>query len=474
MRIKFWILILAATFSTNTFAVSFFYEAEGKQTQTIDGITIKLEKGGNASNAPAYSSYNGMKLYANNTITIDAEQAFKNVQLVFSKNEGKDYLSMSSSSGNLVDGGTSTALDDKKIDVWTGETIHLVFTMGTKGQRVLFQIEVDGEPIELNPISYVDDTPLETEYTYSEPTAIITPDENFYKKEYAFIENNIRVSCSKGSILNNDTALYFNCNAGETLTFEASQPIKGIVINGAVRKLFEATANKGTLTYLIPDEFYPEDYQECEHALIINDIDATSVTISCIKQLRCYSVYVYFDANPTATIDCDEQQGGGETFFLTFDSADAVYESEIAEEEGKTNYTIYLYDAATEFPYITLDLYPAAQGDLVGLYDYEEGSLGEYSWYQETEDALTRTWIAEGAVAVSKEGETYTVSGYMTCDDNNTYNFTFTGTMPFYTDDEYYAEGIEDACLEQQAQKILRDGQLFIIRGNREYNMLGF
>ena len=478
MRIKFWFLILVASLSVSAQATTFLYDADGTQTQTKDGINIKLEKGSNSSNAPAYSSYNGMKLYANNTITIDAEQAITNVQLVFSKNENKDYLSMTPSVGNLADGGVSTALDDKKLDVWTGTTNHLVFTMGTKGQRIIFQIVVNGDPIEIDPVVYVDDTPLDPNFAYSEPTAILTPDMNFYKKEYAFIESNIRVSCTQGSILNNDTVTYFNCNAGYNLKFEASKPIKGIVVNGEVRKLFSATSDKGELMYLSPDEFYPEDYQECEHVLIIKDIDSVAVTISCEKQLRCYSVYVYFDANPTDTIDCAGQQGGGETFFVDFDSADAVYESEISETEGKTNYTIYLYDAATEYPYITLDLYPGAQGDLTGLYDYEEGSLGEYTWYQTSEDVMTRTWIMDGSLAITKEGDIYTISGYMTCDDKNTYNFSFTGTMPFFTDDEYYGDeqGTENIGDERNSEwtKVLRNGQLLIMHGDKEYNVLGF
>ena len=46
-------------------------------------------------------------------------------------------------------------------------------------------------------------------------------------------------------------------------------------------------------------------------------------------------------------------------------------------------------------------------------------------------------------MAINKEGEVYTISGYITGDDNNTYNFTFTGAMPFYDDLDYYAQGIE-------------------------------
>lgn len=302
MRTKFWVLTLTLFFSLSTFATTFLYDADGTQTQTIDGITVVLAQG-SGSNKPAYSSYNGMKLYANNTITIDAEQAFKNVQLVFAKNENKEYVKMSCSDGQIVSDDASTSLEDKKIAVWTGETTHLVFTFGAKGQRVLFQIEIDGEPIELNPVNYVDTTALDPEFVYGEPTTLTVPDMNFFKHEYAFVQQNIRVSCGQGSILNNDTAHYFNCNAGYTLVFEASQPMKGLAIDGYVRKLFTASVNPGSIEYLSPEW----GDEENEPVVVVKDIDATTVTISCDKNLRCYQVRIYFDANPKESVYGSEE-----------------------------------------------------------------------------------------------------------------------------------------------------------------------
>lgn len=465
---------LATAFSLSALATTFTYDADGTQTQTKDGITVKLEKG-SGSYSPAYSSYNGMKIYANNTITIDAEKAFKNVQLVFSKNDGKDYLPMTASSGELVSGGTSTALNDKKTDVWTGEETHLVFTMGTKGQRVLFQIEIDGDSIIIDPDQPEEPQELDSTFVYGEPTVIFSPDTTFYKQEYTFIDSNIRVHCTQGSIVSNDTDAYFNCNAGYALTFEATQPFKGVVIKGYVRKAFSASVDKGDIEYLNPEW---ED-EEADPVVVIKNIDSTAFTISCEKQLRISAARFYFEENPTESIN-DTTKTEGEVFFLIFDTADAVYEAEISEDEGKTNYSIYLYDAATEYPYIALDLYPEMQSDssdLVGIYDFEEGTLGEYTYYQGEEDFMTRFWITEGSVVVTKQGETYTISGYITCDDYNTYNFSFTGSMTFYTDDEYYGEeeGVENVQGDKiPCTKVLRNGQLYIFRGDRIYNILGF
>ena len=133
-----------------------------------------------------------------------------------------------------------------------------------------------------------------------------------------------------------------------------------------------------------------------------------------------------------------------------------------------------MQESNPEYPYITLDLYPAAKGDLTGTYEMENGSLGETTWYQYGESALDRTWMDEdGMVAVSKEGAVYKISGFLTCDDTNTYNFSFTGEMPFYTDDEYYTEGIHDVNEAIGATKILRDGQLIILRGEKTYTASG-
>ena len=79
------------------------------------------------------------------------------------------------------------------------------------------------------------------------------------------------------------------------------------------------------------------------------------------------------------------------------------------------------------------------------MYNMEDGSLGETTWYQYGESAYDRAWMeTEGQLVINKEGEVYSISGYITCDDNNTYNFTYNGVMPFYEDTEYYStEDIE-------------------------------
>lgn len=449
---KLFTIFTAISLYFSVMAATFTFDSDASTNQTIEGVSVAVAQG-SGQTAPSYKTIYGtntgeLRLYAQNTITITATQ-ITSVQLVCSKSSasGKAYAPLTASTGTLVSGGESSSNTDKKIDTWTGSTESLVFTMGS-GQRALYQIVVNGDPITIDSTHTDEPTEpeaLDPEYVYAEPTAIIVPDTNFFKSKYSFVQNNIRVTCSTGSILNNDSTYYFNCNAGETITFEASQPFKGLVINGAVRKEFSATTDKGTMEYLSPDALYEADYQEEDPVLVIKDIDSTSVSITCQKQLRCYAVRFYFEANPTETISEPEEHGEGETIFLTFNTADAVYESEISEEEKMPNYTIYMYNDSSDIPLLALDLYPATTGDLIGTYEFEDGSLGEYTYYDFSEELTGRTWIEEGAVAITKEGNSYTISGYVTCDDKNTYNFTFTGEMPFYTDTEYYSEEEEEA-----------------------------
>ncbi len=443
---KIFSILAVACLSMNIFATTFTFDADGTQTQTIDGITVTLSKA-KGNNPPTYldNGYtNLMRLYGQNTIKVTGEN-LTNIQILFSKT-GKAYADITASTGTYKKGTTPTAEKEQSIDTWTGNASSVTFTLGKSGQRHIIKLVVNGEPIVIGSDT-TENTALDSTFVYAEPTAVIVPDTTLYKQEYTFVQNNIRVSCTKGSILNNDSDYFFNCNANEKITFEATKPIKGIVINGYVRKAFSATADKGTIEYCSPED----NAWAGDPVVIVTNINSTAITISCVKQLRCYAVRLYFDANPTDELDCGNNGGGGEgeIFNLTFDAADAIDETELTELYNETNYSIYLYNQASpDYPYIALDLYPASKGDLTGTYSFNDGSLGETTWYTYGESELDRVWLYyDGAVAITKNGENYSISGYITCDDNNTYNFTFTGEMPFYLDTEFYQddEAIETA-----------------------------
>ena len=469
---KLYSLLVASCLALSTMATTVFdFNSSTCLYQTADGFTVTISQAGNGNSKPQYYS-NEARLYAKNTITVSGD-GITRIDITFAKQGSKAYADLSASEGTLTNGGTSTSNTDLKTDTWTGSSNSVVFTLGSTGQRIIKRLVINGDGTEISGgneggdttvVVTIDTTALDSTFAYSEPTAIIVPDMSFYKQKYAFVQNNIRVSCTQGSILNNDSDYYFNCNAGEKLTFEATKPIKGIVINGYVRKAFSATTDRGSIEYCSPED---NDW-EGDPVVIVTDIDSTAVTISCVKQLRCYAVRLYFDANPTDKLDCENNGGEeGEVFYLTFDAADAVYETEITEEDGKTNYTIYLYNQESpDYPYIALDLYPNAVGDLTGTYNLEDGSLGEYTWYSYGESEFDRVWVySDGAVVVSKNDKTYSISGYITCDDNNTYNFTFSGEMPFYIDTEYYKE--DTAAIEAVYPPLNPKAAMYDVLGRR-------
>ena len=275
--------------------------------QEKDGIYVALSKG--SGNAPLFTAdYETktpeMRLYVGNQIEISADSPMKNIQIVFARSSASkgEYSDLSASVGTLVSGGTSKDKTDKKIDVWTGNAKDVVFTLVAPGkQRQIFKIVVDGAPITLEDetIPLPTEADLKADYEYSEPTVVHPKDTTIFKKEYAFIENNILVHCDSGSIIKatDTTFAYFNCPVGSKLTFTATQNIKGIAIDGFVRKAFDGiTCETGSVTYLTD----PDADEEGFPAIVIQDVNAKSVTLSCPKQFRCYELRVYFKENPEA------------------------------------------------------------------------------------------------------------------------------------------------------------------------------
>lgn len=291
----------------------FTFTSADDMNQTKDGFTVVIAKG-SGNNAPYFTTdyetqQPEMRLYLGNTIAVSSESEMTKIELVFAKSSAsnKQYAGLSASDGNLVSGGESTDKNDWKIDTWTGKATNVVFTLTDKGQRRIKQLVVNGDSIEIvipedEPLPTVED--LDTNYVYAEQVAIQVPDTQMFDKEYAFIDNNILVHCTEGSIVfaSEDEAAYFGCQAGQQLTFTATDTIKGIAINGNVRKLFGATCDKGELAFLTN-----EDLETAANpVLIVRNVDATSVTIDCVKNLSCYGVTVYFKENPKPL---DDEEG---------------------------------------------------------------------------------------------------------------------------------------------------------------------
>jgi hypothetical protein len=240
-------------------------------------------------------------LYLGNTITISGEN-LTNIQMVFARTTASkgDYSALSASVGAIEDGGTSTDKTDLKIDTWTGSATQVVFTLVAPGkQRQIKRILIDGEPIVLVP---EEEAPLPTEddldvnYEYQEPTIVHTPDTQFFHKEYAFIDNNILVHCDSGSINyeQGDKPASFSCMQNRTITFTATQNFKGIAVKGTLKKNHETSTSRGDIS------FYVDEFEEPtgDPVLVVRNIDAKSVTLTCTKNISFEQVRFYFRENP--------------------------------------------------------------------------------------------------------------------------------------------------------------------------------
>lgn len=477
---KFFTLLLAVGCMLSANATVFSFTSLESVNQTSDGYSVSIAKG-SSNNAPAYYD-NGLRLYAGNTITVTGSD-LKNISITFAKQGQKDYADLTASTGTLASGGTSTSATDLKTDLWTGTASSVTFTVGT-GQRLIIRLEINGsgstggntpsEPSE-------PDTPsnpgsLNPDYVYAEPTAVNVPDMTVQGDSYYFIDNNVMVSCTKGAV----NSSYFSVHAGFDMTFTATKAIKGIVINGFVKKEFTATSSAGKISYLTPDED-----TEGNPVVVLTDVNATSVTLSCVKQLRCYSVQVYFDANPEATVSGGSgSTGSGQVVDMKFDTADAVYEAEFSDYFGELNYSIYLYNQADPgYTYFALDLYPAVKDQFAGTYSWDDYTLGDYTYYSYGPRDEDLIWVDGGSVTITKSGNVYTISGKLLGENGDTYNISYTGEMPIFTDEEYYGDGDTDGVdgvieevrpdseemFDLMGRRVSEDYRGLYIKGGRKY-----
>lgn len=139
---KIYALFLAVCCALCASAATFTFDSDASLNQTVDGITLQIAIGSGTSTPKYYS--NGMRLYANNTITFSGAE-ITSVQISFAKQGTRDYASLSVNTGNLVSGGTSTSADDIKIDTWTGSANSVTFSIGNSGQRLIKEIVVNEE-----------------------------------------------------------------------------------------------------------------------------------------------------------------------------------------------------------------------------------------------------------------------------------------------------------------------------------------
>lgn len=246
-------------------------------------------------------------------------------------------------------------------------------------------------------------TSLDPNYKYTEPTVVKPINEESSNMPYTFVQNNIEVRASVGALRPD----YFGCNAGGEITFTATKEIKGLVINGYIKKDFDAKASCGEIYYMDASE----DDVESDPVLAILDVNSKSVTITCTKQLRCYEVYFYFNENPELDIE-----GGDDDGELNYD-----WEPTTAKNLNIKFDELYYYDFSEFYGYNCTSLYLSS--------DDFEASLDIYA------TASGVTGLAEGVYQINDSEEDGTVQASPGGDDYDDYPSFI--TTDFEYDEEY-------------------------------------
>lgn len=333
------------------------------------------------------------------------------------------------------------------------------------------------------------DNGLDTNYTYAEPT-IVTNSEDLGSNlvNYSFVCNNVQVTVTKGARYTN----YFGVNAGENITITTTQPMKAIVVDGYVKQNFEAEATAGDITYVNAED----DAVESEPVLAVTDINATTLTISCVKQLRCYSMSIYFSANPEIDIEGGEEEDDysfeweptdSTHIYVEFDSIEVM---DMTDNLGYPCTDLYLISDTYE---MDLSVFASSMDDgtilPVGIYPINDSyadntvmaSPGGYDEYDFPSYLITDFEYDQASSSWYYNTVYYLVSGTLevTTTEKGVKLIIRASSRFGSTIEAHYLNGndqpnaVDNTPVEQPATKFIREGHLLIKRNGTEYTISG-
>ena len=408
------------------------------------------------------------------TLTLSGVSDVTSVTIVASCNYDKDPNSytLAVTVGNKQFGSYTLQKVTNETYTFSGEAADgdLVVTItknGTKKSLWIKSITVEGNvPEPENPADRLD-----PEYIYDEPT-VIEPKDELGKMALDTIINNVLLTCPFGAYYTTDIRVM----AGNTITFTATQPIKAIRIDGGVKKAFEAEASAGFLTYRVD---YENDIESASPVLLIKDIDALSVSLTCQKQLQMQKIYVYFEENPDVEIPVEEEavplvgctitSEGEWNFVSAFMNTDFLWSVGTITAVLYTNPDWYLDSDGYTFGdgdgvQLVLDFTPTYINDWSGTYSIEAGSISEYSTWAyeyiqgeaEGEDQPIMYAFPQGTITLTPNEDTYTLVYSLT----DTEEITHTGT-------------ILDLCTESARPEAIDQITNDVLPNDNRYNILG-
>lgn len=340
-------------------------------------------------------------------------------------------------------------------------------------------------------------------YIYSEPTIVTTTvTSDIFNQSYAFIQNNIKVECTNGTQrpASAEQTAYFGVSAGQSITFTATKPIKGIVINGYIKKGFdfEVTGASEDCRMLSVDA--EDEDVENDPVIALLDVDSKSVTLNCLKQLRCYSVEFYFKENPE--IETEEEDELDFTFepeevtTLNYTSFDDSYYTDYMDYIGlpyievgliQTNeYDIYLgfnveKDNETIIPVGTYEINDTYDlGTVVassgGTDEYDTPSYvaTNYKYYEEYGEYFYNAayYLVSGTVKVEKVAQGIKITIDAKTYNGSTVKATYVGSL---NDDEENEDAIDmvQSANNKKDGKFIQNGKLVIRKDGKVFNAFG-
>lgn len=102
----------------------------------------------------------------------------------------------------------------------------------------------------------------------------------------------------------------------------------------------------------------------------------------------------------------------------------------------------------------------------------DDGTMTEYSFYQFGEAYEDYSMAVEGAMVINAVDDGYSISGYITCDNGNTYNFSFEGAV-MLDDEEEGVEIVESQKSKEESRKTMRNGIWIIERDGKKFTVTG-
>ena len=459
-----------------------------------------MPKGWTSSNSSQPKGYEttgdcrGTQFDGSTTLSFPAVENVKEVSILYSSNTDND----NDNSIEVQVAGVSFGI--KKLPkktknqelVFTHETsqsgeFKIIITR-TKKSVWIKRVTIDGT---YDPAIIPGEDPMEgldKDYVYAEPTEVVSTDTLGSKIEFSFIYNNVKVSCNYGT----KTQTYFGPLAGQKITFVTTRKMKAVVVDGYVKKGFSASSSSGTIAYKSSDAVDLEEDQ----ILAVTDIDSTALSIKCDVQLRCYKVYVYFEANPEIDIQPEEESYSYDdettevtTMDITFTDVEA---NDMTESLGYPFTDLYLsngeYDMElwvfasivepTILPVGTYSIQVQPEGSytpntvMASLGGYEDYDYPSYLITDFEHDDVNDVWMYNKVY--------YLVSGTLEviAAENgvkmNIHAITYNGSTvnATYTKKED-SDAVRNTSLSSSAIKILRDGRLLIQRSGHLYNIGG-